>query len=106
MMLDLSIAYDRSGLANQEEYTTGFVYETRTYLPDEYDWVLFTSSERVDDLKGDGTKHISEIIGDPNVFVQNMIKDAMRGAKDDLPLEDKPIEQPIMRCSYNNGGGK
>jgi len=40
-----------------------------------------------------GVTHIKDVIGDPEVFVQHMIRDAMRGAKDNLPLEDKPMEQ-------------
>jgi len=38
-------------------------------------------------------KHISQVIGDPNVFVQHMVKDAMRRADEDLPPPDKSDEE-------------
>jgi hypothetical protein len=54
MMLDLSIAYDRSGRdwLIKKNYTHGFVYETLERIPDEYDWVLFTKQgEQVEGLE-------------------------------------------------------
>lgn len=38
-------------------------------------------------------RKMRDIIGDPNTFVDHMCKDAMRRADENLPLQDKPIEQ-------------
>jgi hypothetical protein len=38
-------------------------------------------------------RHISQVIGDPNVFVDHMVKDAMRRADETLPPPDKSDEE-------------
>lgn len=38
-------------------------------------------------------RHISDVIGDPEVFVQHMVKDAMRRADETLPPPDLSDEE-------------
>ena len=44
-------------------------------------------------------RHISQIIGDPAVFVDHMIKDAMRSPKDNLPPLD-PSDEELNHNEY------
>ena len=55
-------------------------------------------------------KHISQVIGDPEVFVDHMIKDAMRSPKDNLPQyrnhkQEEYIEQWEKENNRSTGRG-